>query len=50
MAIELGAQSLNDFTDRVTHLIAETPGSAKYRVRLSPRSFPYTTDHPQVRP
>ena len=32
-AVELGATALNDFTDMVTHLIAEEPGSAKYRVR-----------------
>lgn len=31
-AIELGAQSLSDLTDRVTHLIALEPGSAKYKV------------------
>ncbi|KAI0079135.1 hypothetical protein K474DRAFT_1696562, partial [Panus rudis PR-1116 ss-1] len=33
-AIELGAQSLSDLTDRVTHLIAEEPGSAKYKCAL----------------
>lgn len=32
-AIELGAQPLNDLTDKVTHLIALEPGSAKYKVR-----------------
>ncbi|EIW57947.1 uncharacterized protein TRAVEDRAFT_72858 [Trametes versicolor FP-101664 SS1] len=31
LALELGAQSVSDLTDRVTHLIAEEPGSAKYR-------------------
>ncbi|KAI0084130.1 hypothetical protein BDY19DRAFT_973992 [Irpex rosettiformis] len=30
-AIELGAQPLNDLTDRVTHLLAREPGSAKYK-------------------
>ncbi|THH28236.1 hypothetical protein EUX98_g5958 [Antrodiella citrinella] len=33
-AIELGAQSLSDLTDRVTHVIAEVPGSAKYTCAL----------------
>ena len=33
MAIELGAQPLNDLTDKVTHLLATEPGSAKYKVR-----------------
>ncbi|KAH8094535.1 hypothetical protein BXZ70DRAFT_1072697 [Cristinia sonorae] len=33
-AIELGAQSLSDLTDRVTHVIAEVPGSAKYKCAL----------------
>ncbi|TBU46920.1 PITH domain-containing protein [Dichomitus squalens] len=37
LALELGAQSLNDFTDRVTHLIAEEPGSAKYKCALENR-------------
>ena len=32
-AIELGAQPLNDLTDKVTHLLALEPGSAKYKVR-----------------
>lgn len=31
-AMELGAVTLSDFTDMVTHLIAEEPGSAKYKV------------------
>ena len=31
-AIELGAQPFNDLTDRVTHLLALEPGSAKYKV------------------
>ncbi|OJT01769.1 DNA topoisomerase 2-binding protein 1 [Trametes pubescens] len=34
LALELGAQSVSDLTDRVTHLIAEEPGSAKYRCAL----------------
>ncbi|KAH8118085.1 hypothetical protein DFH11DRAFT_1851073 [Phellopilus nigrolimitatus] len=29
-AVHLGAQTSSDLTDRVTHLIAEAPGSAKY--------------------
>ncbi|KAK7678565.1 hypothetical protein QCA50_018437 [Cerrena zonata] len=33
-AIELGAQPISDLTDRVTHLIAEEPGSAKYKCAL----------------
>ncbi|KAI0791154.1 hypothetical protein C8Q75DRAFT_850798 [Abortiporus biennis] len=33
-AIELGAQSLQDLTDRVTHLLAVEPGSAKYKCAL----------------
>ena len=32
-AIELGAQPLHDLTDKVTHLLALEPGSAKYKVR-----------------
>lgn len=31
-ALDLGATRSNDFTDQVTHLIADAPGSAKYRV------------------
>lgn len=31
-AIELGAQTMNAFTDRVTHLIADDHGGAKYAV------------------
>lgn len=31
-AIELGAQSFNDLTDKVTHVLATEPGSAKYTV------------------
>ena len=31
-AIELGAQSISDLTDKVTHVIAERPGSDKYNV------------------
>ncbi|KAI0636255.1 hypothetical protein C8Q77DRAFT_1102527 [Trametes polyzona] len=34
LALELGAQSVSDLTDRVTHLIAQEPGSAKYRCAL----------------
>ncbi|KZT06146.1 uncharacterized protein LAESUDRAFT_701065 [Laetiporus sulphureus 93-53] len=34
MAIELGATSSNDLTDKVTHLLALEPGSAKYRCAL----------------
>ncbi|KAI8969897.1 hypothetical protein BD414DRAFT_502526 [Trametes punicea] len=37
LALELGAQSVSDLTDRVTHLIAEEPGSAKYRCALENR-------------
>ncbi|KAI1784898.1 hypothetical protein LXA43DRAFT_1186179 [Ganoderma leucocontextum] len=37
LALELGAQSVSDFTDRVTHLIAEEPGSPKYRFALNSR-------------
>ncbi|KAG8932137.1 hypothetical protein FRC02_001610 [Tulasnella sp. 418] len=33
-ATELGATSCSDFTDRVTHLIAQVPGSAKYNCAL----------------
>ncbi|CAL1715793.1 unnamed protein product [Somion occarium] len=33
-ALELGAQSFSDLTDRVTHLIAEEHGSAKYKCAL----------------
>jgi DNA replication regulator DPB11 len=33
-AIELGAQPLNDLTDKVTHLLAVQPGSAKYKVSM----------------
>ncbi|KAI0688222.1 hypothetical protein BC835DRAFT_1373595 [Cytidiella melzeri] len=33
-AIELGAQPLNDLTDKVTHLLALEPGSAKYKCAL----------------
>lgn len=31
-AIELGAQPYSDLTDKVTHLLAVEPGSAKYKV------------------
>lgn len=34
LAFELGAVSTSDFTDRVTHLIADSHGGAKYLVRL----------------
>ncbi|KAI0833823.1 hypothetical protein BC628DRAFT_1499098 [Trametes gibbosa] len=34
LALELGAQSEGDLTDRTTHLIAEESGSAKYRCAL----------------
>ncbi|GBE88429.1 hypothetical protein SCP_1302440 [Sparassis crispa] len=33
-AIELGATCIPDLTDKVTHLLAEEPGSAKYRCAL----------------
>ncbi|EED85970.1 predicted protein [Postia placenta Mad-698-R] len=33
-ALELGAVCLSDLTDRVTHLLAVEPGSAKYRCAL----------------
>ncbi|TCD70891.1 hypothetical protein EIP91_001199 [Steccherinum ochraceum] len=33
-AIELGALSSSDLTDKVTHVIAEEPGSAKYKCAL----------------
>ncbi|PCH42583.1 hypothetical protein WOLCODRAFT_137970 [Wolfiporia cocos MD-104 SS10] len=36
-AIELGAQPYNDLTDKVTHLIAAEPGSAKYKCALENR-------------
>ena len=36
-AFELGATSTSDFTDRVTHLLANSHGGAKYLVRLTPR-------------
>ncbi|KIP11001.1 hypothetical protein PHLGIDRAFT_64495 [Phlebiopsis gigantea 11061_1 CR5-6] len=36
-AIELGAQPLNDLTDRVTHLLALESGSAKYKCALENR-------------
>ncbi|GJE85651.1 BRCT domain-containing protein [Phanerochaete sordida] len=36
-AIELGAQPLNDLTDKVTHLLATEPGSAKYKCALECR-------------
>lgn len=32
-ALELGASSASNFTDMVTHLIAEEPGTAKYKAR-----------------
>ena len=31
-ALELGALATGDLTDKVTHLVAKGPGSAKYRV------------------
>ncbi|KAJ6463033.1 hypothetical protein C8R47DRAFT_84724 [Mycena vitilis] len=34
LALELGATSVSAFTDRVTHLVAETPGGAKYQCAL----------------
>ncbi|KAI0648707.1 hypothetical protein C8Q79DRAFT_1007282 [Trametes meyenii] len=37
LALELGAQTLNDLTDKVTHLVAEEAGSAKYRCALGNR-------------
>ncbi|KAI0788205.1 hypothetical protein C8Q74DRAFT_664413 [Fomes fomentarius] len=37
LALELGAQSLSDLTDKVTHLVAEQSGSAKYRCALESR-------------
>ncbi|KAI0667909.1 hypothetical protein C8Q78DRAFT_1195697 [Trametes maxima] len=37
LALELGAQTLSDLTDRVTHLIAEEAGSPKYRCALENR-------------
>ncbi|OBZ72552.1 hypothetical protein A0H81_07422 [Grifola frondosa] len=37
LALELGAQSVNDLTDRVTHVIAKEPGSAKYKCALENR-------------
>lgn len=33
LALELGATSVSAFTDRVTHLVAESHGGAKYLVR-----------------
>jgi DNA replication regulator DPB11 len=33
-AFELGATSNSDFTDKVTHLLANSHGGAKYLVRL----------------
>ena len=33
-AIELGATALNDLTDKVSHLLAVEPGSAKFKVRV----------------
>lgn len=36
-AIELGAQPLNDLTDKVTHLLAVEPGSAKYKASCNAR-------------
>ena len=33
-AFELGAQPLSDLTDKVTHLLAVEPGSAKYKVHI----------------
>ena len=40
MAFELGATSTSDFTDRVTHLIANSHGGAKYMVCfLAPQSL-----------
>lgn len=44
-AVHLGAQTSSDLTDRVTHLIAEAPGSAKYIVRLLVPVFSYTLTH-----
>jgi DNA replication regulator DPB11 len=32
-AVEIGAKPLSDLTDKVTHLVAEEYGSAKYKVR-----------------
>ncbi|KAI0327027.1 hypothetical protein GY45DRAFT_1257833 [Cubamyces sp. BRFM 1775] len=37
LALELGAQTMSDLTDKVTHLIAAEPGSAKYRCALANR-------------
>ncbi|KAH9902436.1 hypothetical protein C8Q73DRAFT_3906 [Cubamyces lactineus] len=37
LALELGAQSVSDLTDKVTHLIATEAGSAKYRCALANR-------------
>jgi hypothetical protein len=34
-ARELGATCSNDFTDLTTHLVADSPGSAKYLVSFS---------------
>ncbi|EPS93530.1 hypothetical protein FOMPIDRAFT_101949 [Fomitopsis schrenkii] len=36
-ALELGALVIGDLTDKVTHLIADEPGSAKYRCALENR-------------
>ncbi|KAI0725684.1 hypothetical protein C8Q72DRAFT_577757 [Fomitopsis betulina] len=36
-ALELGALAIGDLTDKVTHLIADGPGSAKYRCALENR-------------
>jgi len=36
-ALELGASSFTDLTDKVTHLIALEPGSAKYKCALENR-------------
>jgi DNA replication regulator DPB11 len=35
-AFELGATSTSDFTDKVTHLLANSHGGAKYAVRFLP--------------
>ncbi|KAF7330964.1 hypothetical protein MVEN_02436300 [Mycena venus] len=35
LALELGATSVSAFTDRVTHLVAETHGGAKYQCAVS---------------
>jgi hypothetical protein len=46
-AFELGATSTSDFTDKVTYLLANSHGGAKYLVRPCQGASPFVQPHSQ---